>query len=129
MQITHLNPETMHRNPAFSQGILVEQPGRLLIVGGQNGIDRDGKLAGDDLASQTRQALRNVLEVLQAAGATQQNVLKLTIFMVFGQSVEAGYRASAEVWGPNPTAISVLFVTGLGIPGALVEIEALAALP
>jgi 2-iminobutanoate/2-iminopropanoate deaminase len=129
MQITHLNPPSLHRNPAFSQGVLVEQPGRLVIVGGQNGTDATGQIVGSDLGAQTRQALHNVLEVLKAAGGSQEHVIKLTIYIVAGQSIEAGFQASREVWGYHATAISVLFVAGLGRPDALVEIEAMAALP
>lgn len=129
MQIIHLNPPTMHRNPAFSQGVLVENPSRLLVIGGQNGADASGQLVEGGFGAQTRQALRNVLEVLKAAGGSQEHVIKLTIYIVAGESIEEGFRASQEVWGYHATAISGLFVAGLGRPGALVEIEALAVLP
>lgn len=99
----------------------------MIFVGGQNGITRDGKLAGDDLGTQTEQALKNLLEALKAAGASQENVVKLTIYVVEGQDINAGYAASQKVWGMHPTAISVPVVAGLGIPGALVEIDAVAA--
>ena len=129
MQITHLNPESMHRNPAFSQGVLVENPGKLVVVGGQNGVDATGQFVAGDVGAQTAQALRNVLAVLQAAGATQEHVIKLTIYLVAGQSIEAGFRASREVWGYHATAITGLYVAALGRPEALVEIEALAVVP
>lgn len=129
MDIIHLNPETLHRNPAFSQGVLAVNPGKLLVIGGQNGVDASGQLVSDDFGAQTEQALRNLLDVLKAAGAAQENVIKLTIFMAAGQSIQAGFQASRNVWGNHATAISVLIVAGLGRPGALVEIEALAALP
>jgi 2-iminobutanoate/2-iminopropanoate deaminase len=126
MALTHINPDGMHKNPAFSQGIAVD-PGKTIYVGGQNGILPDGTLAGSDLTSQTVQAYKNVLEVLKAAGASQPDVAKLTIFVVKGQDVMEGFAASQKAWGNFPTAISVLFVEGLGLPGALVEIEAIAS--
>lgn len=129
MDIIHLNPETLHRNPAFSQGVLAVNPGKLLVIGGQNGVDASGQLVSDDFGAQTEQALRNLLEVLKAAGATQENVIKLTIFVAAGQSIQAGFQASRNVWGNHATALSVLIVAALARPGALVEIEALAALP
>lgn len=129
MQITHLNPDTLHRNPAFSQGVVVDQPGRLIVVGGQNGTDANGAIVAGGLGAQTRQALKNVLEVLKAAGATQEHVIKLTILIVAGQSIQEGFAASQEVWGRQPTAITAAFVAALARPDALVEIEALAALP
>ena len=126
MALTHINPDGMHKNAAFSQGVSVEG-GRTIYVGGQNGILADGSLAGNDLASQTEQAYRNVLEVLKAAGASQADVAKLTICVVKGQDIVEGFAAAQKVWGNFPTAITVLIVEGLALPGALVEIEAIAS--
>lgn len=127
MNIRHINPETLGRNPVFSQGVSLEGPAKLVFVGGQNGMTADGKPAGNDLASQSGQALRNVLEVLKAAGASQENVLKLTIYIVQGHDIGPAFDEAQKVWGMHPTAVSVLIVAGLAVPGALVEIEAVAA--
>ena len=129
MEIIHINPESMYRSPAFSQGVMAVNPGRLLVIGGQNGIDAFGQLVGDDIRSQTKQALQNLLTVLNAAGGSQEHVIKLTIYLALGQSIQEGFEASQEVWGMHATAISVVYVAALGRPGVLVEIEALAALP
>ncbi len=127
MEITHHNPDTLISNPAFSQAVSVEGAGRLVFVGGQNGVRADGRLAGEDLGSQTEQALENVLEALKAAGASQKDVVRLGIYIVEGQDPGMGFAASQKVWGMHPTAITVLTVSGLGPPGAVVEIEAIAA--
>jgi len=124
--ITHINPEALSKNPAFSQGVLAEG-GRTLYVGEQNGTDATGAITGD-YADQTRQALRNVLAVLAEVGADQGNVVKMTIYIVEGQDPNAGYAASAEVWGHNATAVTVLIVRALGRPEALVGIEVIAVL-
>lgn len=129
MTLTHLNPESMHHNPAFSQGVLVEGPGALVVVGGQNGVDSEGKVVGDDLRSQTAQALRNVITVLESAGCTQADVARLSIHLVAGSDINEGFVASREVWGQHATAITVLMVAALGRPDCLVEIEALAQVP
>ena len=129
MEIIHINPESMYRSPAFSQGVMAVNPGRLLVIGGQNGVDAAGQLVGDDIRSQTKQALQNLLTVLNAAGGSQEHVIKLTIYLAIGQSIQEGFEASQEVWGMHATAISVVYVAALGRPGVLVEIEALAALP
>jgi 2-iminobutanoate/2-iminopropanoate deaminase len=127
MNITHINPDTLHKNPAFSQGVLVEG-GRTLYIGGQNGFLPDGTLAGKDLASQTEQVYRNILEVLKAAGASQENVVKMTIYVAKGQSIQDGFAAAQKVWGNFPTAISVVTVESLGAAGAgvLLEVDAIA---
>ena len=129
MALTHVNPATLHRNPAFSQGVVIEPGSRLLIVGGQNGVDATGAVVGPGLGEQTVQALRNVLAVLHEVGATQEDVAQLTIHLAAGSDVRAAYEASQEVWGPHATAVTVLMVASLGRPECLVEIDALAAVP
>src|SRR5690606_20217236 len=103
--------------------------GQLVVVGGQNGTDQTGKVVDGGLGPQTAQALRNVLAVLAEAGADQRHVAKLNIYVQAGSDVTAGYQAAAEVWGPNPTAITVLQVAGFARPEVLVEVDALAVVP
>ena len=127
MKITHINPDGLHKNPAFSQAVMAEG-GKTIYIGGQNGILPDGTMAGDTLASQTEQALKNMMEILRTVGGSQENVVKQTIYVVKGQDIREGYAATQKAWGNFPTAISFIFVEGLGVPGALVEIEAIAVL-
>ncbi len=127
MHITHLNPDTLPKNPAFSQVVTVEGPAKMIYIGGQNAITPDGAIAGTTLAAQTEQAFKNLLAALQAAGATQEHVVKLTIYLVQGHAVQEGFAAAQNVWGSYPTAISVIIVAGLANPNFLVEIEAVAA--
>jgi enamine deaminase RidA (YjgF/YER057c/UK114 family) len=129
MPLTHLNPETLHRNPAFSQGVRIEPPGALVIVGGQNGTDGSGAIVPGGLREQTAQALRNVLTVLAAGGCSQEHVARMTIHVVAPADIAQGFAAAQEVWGPHATAITVLQVAALGRPEALVEIDALAQAP
>jgi 2-iminobutanoate/2-iminopropanoate deaminase len=129
MTLTHLNPDTMDRNPAFSQGVVIEGSGALLVVGGQNGVDESGQVVGPDPVAQTEQALRNVLTVLEAAGCTQEHVARLTIYLTQDVDVTVAYTAAQAIWGMHPTAIAVLFVAALGRPECKVEIEALAQVP
>jgi 2-iminobutanoate/2-iminopropanoate deaminase len=126
MRITHVNPAGLYRSPAFSQAVVVEG-GKTLYIGGQNGILADGTLAGDDLVSQTEQAYKNIIEILRAVGASQESVAKLTIYVVKGQNIQDGFAAAQRIWGDFPTAISVSIVESLALPGALVEIEGIAA--
>ena len=127
MRITHVNSETPYKNPAFSQGVVAEG-GKTLYIGGQNGILPDGRFA--DFASQIEQTYSIIIEVLKSVGASQENVVKQTIYVVKGQSIQGGFLASQKVWGNFPTAISVLIVEGLCMPGAgvLVEIDAVAVI-
>jgi 2-iminobutanoate/2-iminopropanoate deaminase len=128
MKITHINPDSMLKNPAFSQAVMVEDAKKIVYIGEQNGVDASGVVVGDDLESQTEQAYKNVLEVLRSVGATQENVVKQTILVAKGHNIRAGYAAAQRVWGAHPIAITVHIVDGFGIPGALVGIEAVCAL-
>lgn len=128
MKLTHINPAALHRNPAFSQGVLATG-GSLLVVGGQHGTDESGQLVSADLGEQTKQALRNVLTVLAEVGADASNVARLGVYLAVGSDVGAGYTSAFEVWGVNPTAVTVLTVHSFARPGVLVEIEALAFVP
>jgi len=125
MKITHINPDKLHRNPAFSQAV-VDEGGKTIYIGGQNGILPDGTMVGDTLAAQIEQAYKNILEILKTLDASQENVVKQTIFVVKGQDIREGYAATQKAWGNFLTAISFAFVESLGVPGALVEIEAIA---
>jgi len=127
MSIEHVNPESLPTNPAFSQGTIAPA-GRTLYVGGQNGVDADGTLL-DGADAQVAQAMRNVLAVLAAAGASQKDVAKLTIYLDPSISGPSGFGAALPIWGQNPTAVTVIQVASFARPGVLVEIEAIAALP
>jgi 2-iminobutanoate/2-iminopropanoate deaminase len=127
MKITHINPDGLHKSPAYSQAVVAEG-GKTIYIGGQNGILPDGTMAGNNLASQTDQAYKNIIEILKTVGASQANVVKQNIYVVKGQDIREGYAATQKVWGNFPTAISFAFVESLGVPGALIEIEAIAVI-
>jgi enamine deaminase RidA (YjgF/YER057c/UK114 family) len=124
---THLDPDELYRNPAFTQGVIAPA-GRTLYVGGQLGTDSTGEML-DGLEQQTAQAMRNVLSVLAAAGTGPEHVVKLNIYIVQGVDAQAGYAASRSVWGDHRTAVTVVTTAGHGRPGALVEIDAVATIP
>ena len=124
MTVEIVNPEGLPANPAFAPGT-VSSGQRTVIVGGQNGVDASGTMA-DGVAGQTQQALRNVLTVLSAAGATAADVARLGIYITDSVDPREAYASVGPVWGPHATAIVVLRVAGLARPDALLEIEALA---
>jgi enamine deaminase RidA (YjgF/YER057c/UK114 family) len=123
---TPVDPPELATSPAFAGG-MIAPAGPTLYVGGQNGTDADGTLL-DGLGPQTEQALRNVLAVLAAAGTDADHVAKLTIYLAAGIDPADAYAATGAVWGQRRTAVTVLAVTPAR-PGALVEVEAVAAVP
>ena len=124
--VTPVDPPQLHHRPAFAQGVIV-RAGPTLYVGGQNGTDNTGALL-DGLEAQTEQAMRNVLAVVAEAGTGPEYVAKMTIYLAAGVDPGAAYAATLSVWGDRRGAVTVLAVTPAR-PGALVEIEAVAALP
>ena len=126
---THINPPTLHRSPAFTQVVRVPAGADLVYVGGQNGVGPDGTVVGPGLREQSGQALANLRTCLEAAGAELTDVVKWTILAVEGSDPQEGFAAFGEFWPREaaPPAITVALVSSLGPPGALVEIEAVAA--
>ena len=132
MTVTAINPESLHRNPAFSQAIAIDGPHRTVYVGGQNAVDVEGNVVGrDDVAAQAGQVACNLQAALEAAGATMDDVVKLTVYLVEPNSAFPAYEAFQRVWGmpANPPTISLLYVSGLFQPDFLLEVDAVAVLP
>ena len=132
MAIQHLNPDGMYKSPVFSQGIILPAGARILLIGGQNGVDAKGEIVGKgDVVAQTRQALANLQRVLDAAGATLENLVKVTIIMQQDIDLNAAFGAWMAVWSQrtNPPTVTALRVAGLANPDFLIEIEAQAVLP
>jgi enamine deaminase RidA (YjgF/YER057c/UK114 family) len=127
MGVRHINPEGLHRNPAFSQAVVVEQPAKTIYVGGQNGVDADGKVVGSTVGEQASQALRNLTTILESEGASLANIVSWSIAVVDGHDLREGFAAFQQAWNPAdpPPAITVHVVAGLG-PSFLVEIDAVA---
>ena len=106
-------------------------PGATTIhIGGLNAVDADGNLVGDgDIAAQTEQVLANLRIALEAAGASMQDLVSWQLFVVDGVDLTAGYQVAAAALPPDrdPPLITVAIVPKLGVPGALLELSAIAA--
>ena len=81
--------------------------------------------------AQTEHILANLRAALGAGGAKPEHIIKWNIYVVEGQSLQAGFAAFQNVWPqtPNPPAITGVFVSALAHPDFLVEIDAVAAMP
>ena len=127
MSVRHINPDGLHRSPAFSQAVVVEQPAKTIYIGGQNGVDANGEVVGPTVGEQASQAFRNLATVLESEGASLANIVHWTIAVVDGNAFDEGVAAFQQAWNPAdpPPAITVHVVAGLA-PGFLVEIDAVA---
>ena len=100
------------------------QAGNLLFVSGQLPIDpATGAFAGDDIATQTRQSLTNVKNILEAAGYTCADVVKTTVLLANIEDFAAMNAVYAEFFTENCPARAAFAVKDVP-KGALVEIEA-----
>ena len=127
-----MSPDGLHKNPAFSQVVVVRGQVRTVYVGGQNSVDSSGNVVGKgDIGRQAEQAFKNLEIALSAAGARLENIVKWTIYVVQGQPLQPGFEAFQRLWGhrPRPPLVTVLFVAGLANPEFLLEIEAIAVIP
>ncbi|MBZ9762708.1 RidA family protein [Mesorhizobium sp. CA8] len=130
MTIERLNPRGMHSNPAYSQGVSLPASARIVLVGGQNGVDGEGNIVGKgDLAAQTTQALANLAKVLEAGGAKLENLVSLSVYVAGDQDIAPGFGAWMAFWANRapPPIMKVLRVVGFGNPDFLIEIEGQAA--
>ncbi len=118
----------------YSHG-MIAPGGELVVVAGQVGADRAGKLIGPgDVVAQTRQAFENVRAVLEAAGSGVRQIVRFQTFLTHAADIEGFMQARKElfpryfpdgVYPPN----TLLVVSRLVVPELLVEIEAMAVKP
>jgi 2-iminobutanoate/2-iminopropanoate deaminase len=92
-------------------------------------LDEQGKLVGQDVAEQTRQIFRNMELVLKAAGCGFEDVVKVTVFLLNVDDRPAINPVRMEFFGEARPASTLVEVSALAVPGALLEIEAVAAIP
>jgi 2-iminobutanoate/2-iminopropanoate deaminase len=103
--------------------------GDLLFVSGCVPVDADGRLVGgDDVVAQARQAFANVGAILEAAGASFADVAKVTIFLTDVDDRSKINPVRQELFGGARPASTLIEVPRLAIPGAKIEVEAVAAL-
>jgi enamine deaminase RidA (YjgF/YER057c/UK114 family) len=127
----HVNPEGLLPPVGFSHAV-VAAPGRTVHLGGQTGHRADGSLQ-EGLVAQFGQALRNLVTVLSAAGATVEHVVSMQLYV----TDVAAYRAAPaelgrvyrEAFGRHYPAMALFGVTELHDPDAVVEIVATAVIP
>ena len=102
---------------------------RLILTAGGVPLDAQGNLVGaGDIAAQTRQVIANLIEQLRLGGASPEDVLKTTVYVVATENaglVTAWNEVQASPLAP--AASTLLGVACLGYTGQLVEIEAIAA--
>ena len=118
-------PEGWHRPKGYSNAVIAQ--GRQIYVAGQVGWDSEERFNSDDIAEQAAQALRNVVAVLEAAGARPEHIVRMTWYVTDKAAYIAGLKeigqAYREIIGRNFPAMTAIEVTGLVEDRAKVEVE------
>lgn len=130
-RVEHKNPEGLFKSKVFSQMITVSGNAKTIYIGGQNAIDSEGQLVGqDDLELQTKQVLKNIGTILASENAGFSDLVKLNIYILNGCNPQVGLKAFQEVVGmlEKPPLITVLFVSGFANPSCLIEIDGIAVI-
>jgi reactive intermediate/imine deaminase len=108
------------RSPLFSQGV---KAGSQVLVSGTTGIDPStGGLAGDTVQDQTRQALANCAAILQAGGASLDDVIEVGVLLA-NPGDFAGMNEEYARWFPTDPPTRYAAKLGAEIPGLLVSIR------
>lgn len=131
-KVEFINPESIARSPAFSQGAVITGNHKTIYVGGQNAIDKDGNIVGKgDIEKQANQVLSNIEAVLKAAGAGLEHIIKWNIYFVKGQSPQNALKAIQPRLPKlkDPQLVTGIFVEALTNPEYLLEIDAIAVVP
>jgi len=129
VKLVHLNPEGLFAAPGgmYSHGV---RAGKQLYLSGQVARGLDGKLVGEgDVVAQYRHVWASLGTVLAAAGLGYEHLVKTTTYVVGEANVPAIRAVRKELAPPKPPASTMLVLPALAIPGALVEVDAIAVYP
>jgi enamine deaminase RidA (YjgF/YER057c/UK114 family) len=123
-----VNPPDLHPAPGFSH-IAVAQGNKVVHFAGQLGIAQDFSLLAGDLHGQTVGAMRNLETAMAAVGVSWDDFVRRTIYTTQPTEYETITRAIDEVTGgADHPAQTIVGITGLAVPGCLIEIEGTAVL-
>jgi len=124
-----MQPAGLVVSPAFSHVAVVPPGATTIYVGGQNGVDENGAVISADAGEQSLRALENARIALEAAGAGLDDVVSWTVLIHQDEDLRAAYAAVASTLARDgaPPLVTAAIVAGLGVPGALIEVSAIAA--
>ena len=116
--------------PVFSHAADAVRCDRLLFVAGVLPADADGRLVGgEDVVAQTRHVIDELGAILAAGGCAGTDLVKLNVYLTDIAELPLVRTLPAEVLGAARTAATVVEVPRLAVPGARVEVDAVALVP
>ena len=124
-----VQPDTIFKTTTYTHIVEVTGPGRLIYTSGEQGRDPDGKLP-PDIRGQSIRAFENIKAALAAVGANFDHVIKLNAYMIDLHKNQPIFSEIKQQYLNRlaPPASTTVGVVALTREGALVEVEAVAAL-
>jgi 2-iminobutanoate/2-iminopropanoate deaminase len=117
------------RRTVYHHYVRVDNPGSLIFLSGQLSRDSEGKLVGaGDMAEQTRQCIRNMRTVLEAAGGTLDDIVSIVVYTTDVRQFKEIVAARMEFFKDKLPTSTIVEVNHLADPGLLIEFQAIAAL-
>jgi 2-iminobutanoate/2-iminopropanoate deaminase len=122
------NPDGVHAPVGgYSHTAVVPAGTKMLYLSGQVGMRPDGSIP-ESMAEQADQVFANVVALLRGHGLDPSDIVKMTTFMVAGQSVADMRKARVKHLGDHKPTSTAVFISQLVDPRLLIEVEAIAAM-
>ena len=107
----------------------VAKAGKTLYIAGQVARDVQGKLVGKgDFEAQARQVCTNLKNILQEAGGSLKNIVKMTTFLTHYGNADSHRKIRSEFLGDAMPPNTLLIISSLASPDFMIEVEAIAVL-
>ena len=133
MKTTRINPDTVSPPMAggYAHAVRVELGDAVIVyVSGQMAFDVDGSLVGvNDMETQTRQVFQNLREILAANEATFDDVVKVGTYVKDLAGLPVIREVRRGYFGEDPPASTLVQISGLVHPDALIEVDVVAVIP
>ena len=114
----------------FSQATAVEAKGRLVFISGMTARRPDGAMAGiGDIAAQTRQVCENLKAAVEAAGGALDDICRIDVYIRNMENFPLIHKVRGEYFKEPLPASTMVEVTKMTSPDALIEISAIAVVP
>ena len=121
-----LKLQSVHSTVGYSHAA---KAGNTLYIAGQIAQDGDGNLVGGgDIEAQVRQVYTNLKNIMEEAGGSLQNIVKMTTYLTHSSYIETFRSVRNEYFSEPFPPNTLLIVESLALPDFLVEIEAVAVL-
>jgi reactive intermediate/imine deaminase len=127
--VQYLNPPTLSTPTGYTHVVEVTR-GKTVYISGQVSLDKSGNVVGKgDFVAQTTQVFENLKAALAAAGATFDNVVKVTMFVTDMSNIATLRTIRLKYYGKNAPASTLVQIGKLAHEDFMIEIEAIAVVP